>query len=164
MPTPWSLRWIQWLRLHRLPEQAGKGPCVGVPVLRKPPFHAHRLLGCVASPQCYLCKVPGHTTQTCPHRILPSEGKNAGDSGSRQAGAAVKSLVRLAMMRQTSPQLPTISNKLKSLGSSQLPEKWHVSAAITKVHTRRISCLAFHANKPDLLISGDKVHARCLLD
>lgn len=100
-----------------------------------------------APPQCYLCKVPGHTTSTCPHRILPSTSQPSSRPG--------LSLLRLLTSRQTA--LTNNHTRLASLGRGKLPLEWHVSAAITKTHTRRISALAFHCNSPDILISCDKV-------
>ena len=34
--------------------------------------------------------------------------------------------------------------------------RWHVDAAVLKLHSRRCTCLEFHPHKDHLVLSGDK--------
>ena len=102
--------------------------------------------------QCYLCKQPGHTTLTCPYRIKP---ETAAASTSQQAAVRRSSAVYGVLNRQVvappggSPVAPALRRTL--------PTRWVVSATIARLHTRRISAMAFHTKKSDILLTGDKV-------
>jgi hypothetical protein len=54
---------------------------------------------------CFLCRQPGHTTMTCPHRVAP------GVIGQRPPGAQAQghSLLNLMRNREVSGVLPTRS-------------------------------------------------------
>lgn len=93
---------------------------------------------------CYLCKQEGHTTQTCPYRIMPG-----------QTGVSKKrsSLVTALAKRQ----VVGMPNRAKKLApSSTIVKKWAVSAARLQLHSRRVSDALFHPIFP-LVVTADKV-------
>jgi hypothetical protein len=52
---------------------------------------------------CYLCKQPGHTTATCPHRAMTgSNNNNNGSSGSRSCAADGPTMQLLLQREQVS--------------------------------------------------------------
>lgn len=101
---------------------------------------------------CYLCKKPGHTTATCPFRVGASADVPASSSTSRRSLAVPFLLASLetagvrlgrACAAPPAPYAP--------------PTAWRAAAAVLKLHSRRVTALAFHPDPASsLLISGDK--------
>ncbi|CAM6030736.1 unnamed protein product [Sphagnum balticum] len=91
---------------------------------------------------CYLCKKPGHTTLTCPHRIATEHGVVAALHKHSMG------LVDFVHERQLRHHLPPV--KLTPV----IPNG--VDSAVIRLHSRRVTYLEFHPTKDNLLISGDK--------
>ena len=99
---------------------------------------------------CYLCKKKGHTTATCPFRV--SEGGAAITSSSaagsqRDLSAVLRLLHRETRASRTSSPPPVAYSP---------PPLWRVSAAVLKLHSRRVTAMEFHPAKSNLIVSGDK--------
>ncbi|XP_062192657.1 DNA damage-binding protein 2 [Phragmites australis] len=91
---------------------------------------------------CFLCKMPGHTTLTCPHRIamehgvIPAPRRNTNTSLDYVFQSQVKG--KISMVK---PQF-LIPNQL--------------DCGNVKFHQRRVTCLEFHPARNNVLLSGDK--------
>ncbi|GJN05848.1 hypothetical protein PR202_ga23517 [Eleusine coracana subsp. coracana] len=91
---------------------------------------------------CFLCKMPGHTTLTCPHRVamehgvIPAPRRNTNTSLDYVFQSQVKG--KISMVK---PQF-LIPNQLE--------------CGNIKFHQRRVTCLEFHPTKNNVLLSGDK--------
>lgn len=91
---------------------------------------------------CFLCKQPGHTTATCPHRVATEHGVVP---ALRRQSLGIMDFVH---ERQLRSQLP------KMVPPLVIPNR--VDSAIIKLHSRRVTYLEFHPTKDNILISGDK--------
>lgn len=104
-------------------------------------FKGATYIDCPMKP-CFLCKLPGHTTITCPHRVateygvIPAAHKNTRNS------------LEFIFERQLRPKITKIKPKLV------IPN--HVSCAVIRYHSRRVTCLEFHPTKYNIILSGDK--------
>eukprot|EP00899_Mesostigma_viride_P017477 jgi/Mesvir1/25730/Mv01914-RA.1 len=101
---------------------------------------------------CYLCKLPGHTTMTCPFKsgshASSSTNSGASPSPSKGRGNAVLGLVR-------GRELLGKKVKGQALGLyHRLPTR--VDAAIIKLHGRRVTALEFHPGRDCITLSADK--------
>ncbi|KAL5228486.1 hypothetical protein ABZP36_016751 [Zizania latifolia] len=91
---------------------------------------------------CFLCKMPGHTTLTCPHRVamehgvIPASRRNTNTSLDYVFQSQVKG--KISMVK---PQF-IIPNQLE--------------CGNIKFFQRRVTCLEFHPTKNNVLLSGDK--------
>lgn len=91
---------------------------------------------------CFLCKMPGHTTLTCPHRVamehgvIPAPRRNTNTS------------LDYVFQSQVKGKIPMV--KPKFLIPNQL------ECGNIKFHQRRVTCLEFHPTKNNVLLSGDK--------
>ncbi|PKI31865.1 hypothetical protein CRG98_047751 [Punica granatum] len=91
---------------------------------------------------CFLCKMPGHTTMTCPHRVateygvVPAPHKSAGNP------------IEFVFNRQLRPRIQPIKPAFV------IPNQ--VSCAVIRYHSRRVTCLEFHPTNNSILLSGDK--------
>ncbi|KAL6848212.1 hypothetical protein ACP4OV_022340 [Aristida adscensionis] len=91
---------------------------------------------------CFLCKMPGHTTMTCPHRVamehgvIPAPRRNTNTS------------LDYVFQRQVKGKISMV--KPQFLIPSQL------ECGNIKFHQRRVTCLEFHPTKNNVLLSGDK--------
>ncbi|KAI5064101.1 hypothetical protein GOP47_0020771 [Adiantum capillus-veneris] len=91
---------------------------------------------------CFLCKQPGHTTATCPHRIASEHGVTPAPR--RQS----LGMIDFVHERQLRSQIQ------KMMPPPVVPNR--VDCAIIKLHSRRVTNLEFHPTKDNILISGDK--------
>ncbi|XP_042015040.1 protein DAMAGED DNA-BINDING 2-like isoform X2 [Salvia splendens] len=104
-------------------------------------FRGATYIDCPMKP-CFLCKLPGHTTMTCPHKVAtefgvsPAPLKNSHNS------------LKYLFDRQLRCHVP----KMKP--AFVIPNK--VNCAVIRYHSRRVTCLEFHPTKNNILISGDK--------
>ncbi|KAG6401387.1 hypothetical protein SASPL_138243 [Salvia splendens] len=104
-------------------------------------FRGATYIDCPMKP-CFLCKLPGHTTMTCPHKVatefgvFPAPLKNSHNS------------LKYLFDRQLKCHVP----KMKP--AFVIPNK--VDCAVIRYHSRRVTCLEFHPTKNNILISGDK--------
>ncbi|GMG98331.1 hypothetical protein Nepgr_000171 [Nepenthes gracilis] len=104
-------------------------------------FQGATYIDCPMKP-CFLCKMPGHTTMTCPHRVatehgvLPASPRNARHS------------VNFVFERQLRPNVPAIKPAFV------VPD--HVDCGVIRYHSRRVTCLEFHPTNNNILLSGDK--------
>lgn len=98
---------------------------------------------------CYLCKEPGHTTQTCPHRIAPEHGCTKASRAS-QGNFLNKMRQRQTSGRKYDLNLPT--------------RQWQVDAGVLRLMTRRVTCLEFHPSRDDVVLAGDKKGVVALWD
>ncbi|XP_052187831.1 protein DAMAGED DNA-BINDING 2 [Diospyros lotus] len=104
-------------------------------------FQGATYIDCPMKP-CFLCKMPGHTTMTCPHRVasehgvVPAPRKNSG------------SALDYVFERQLRPKVPTIKPDFL------IPDQ--VNCAVIRYHSRRVTCLEFHPTNNNILLSGDK--------
>ncbi|XWS52997.1 hypothetical protein CRYUN_Cryun11dG0120100 [Craigia yunnanensis] len=104
-------------------------------------FKGATYIDCPMKP-CFLCKMPGHTTMTCPHRVttelgvIPAPHKNT------------QNLVEFIFERQLRPGITSIKP------AYVIPDQ--VNCAAIRYHSRRITCLEFHPTNNHILLSGDK--------
>lgn len=104
-------------------------------------FKGATYIDCPMKP-CFLCKTPGHTTVTCPHRVaseygvIPAPHKNACSS------------VEYVFERQLRSNIPRIKPAFV------IPDQ--VNCAVIRYHSRRVTCLEFHPTNNNILLSGDK--------
>ncbi|KAF7020709.1 hypothetical protein CFC21_033772 [Triticum aestivum] len=91
---------------------------------------------------CFLCKMPGHTTLTCPHRVamehgvIPAPRRNTNTSLDYVFQSQVKGKISMVKPRFLVPNQLECDN--------------------IKFHQRRVTCLEFHPTKNNVLLSGDK--------
>lgn len=104
-------------------------------------FKGATYIDCPMKP-CFLCKMPGHTTMTCPHRVatefgvIPASHKNT------------RNALLYVFERQFKPHIPPIKP------AYVIPDQ--VNCAVIRYHSRRVTCLEFHPTNNRLLLSGDK--------
>ncbi|KAH0636258.1 hypothetical protein KY290_038338 [Solanum tuberosum] len=104
-------------------------------------FRGATYIDCPMKP-CFLCKMPGHTTVTCPHRVateygmVPAPHKNTTNP------------LEFVFQRQLHPRLPPIKP------AYVIPDQVH--CAVIRYHSRRVTCLEFHPTNNNILLSGDK--------
>ncbi|KAF5204932.1 Dna damage-binding protein [Thalictrum thalictroides] len=104
-------------------------------------FKGATYIDCPMKP-CYLCKMPGHTTMTCPHRVsmehgvIPAPKRNT------------RSPLDFVFERQIKSNVPTIKPAFV------IPNQ--IDCAVIRYHSRRITCLEFHPTNNNILLSGDK--------
>lgn len=104
-------------------------------------FFGATYIDCPKKP-CFLCKKPGHTTVSCPHRV-------AMDHGVIPAG---KRNHKTSMDFVFERQLESKTQKLKP--SFVIPNE--VDCGIIRLHSRRITSLEFHPTRDTVILSGDK--------
>ncbi|KAM0865134.1 hypothetical protein ACQ4PT_043477 [Festuca glaucescens] len=91
---------------------------------------------------CFLCKMPGHTTLTCPHRVamehgvIPAPRRNTNTLLDYVFQSQVKGKISMVKPRFLVPKQLECGN--------------------IKFHQRRVTCLEFHPTKNNVLLSGDK--------
>ncbi|PWA69615.1 damaged DNA binding 2 [Artemisia annua] len=104
-------------------------------------FQGATYIDCPMKP-CFLCKLPGHTTVDCPHRVamefgvIPASRKRTNNS------------LDYVFERQMRPRVPSIKPPFV------IPDE--VNCAVIRYHSRRITCLEFHPTNNNILLSGDK--------
>lgn len=91
---------------------------------------------------CFLCKLPGHTTITCPHRVPLDHGAISAPRGSSGKSSDY------VFERQIKPSIPKIKP------AYVIPNE--VTCGVSKYHSRRVTCLEFHPTSNNILLSGDK--------
>ncbi|CAM8982505.1 unnamed protein product [Rhodiola kirilowii] len=104
-------------------------------------FKGATYIDCPFKP-CYLCKIPGHTTLTCPHRIATEHG----------VVPACRRNTNKALTYVFERQLRHIHSAVKP--SYIIPDQVH--CAVVRYHSRRVTCLEFHPTNFNILLSGDK--------
>jgi DNA damage-binding protein 2 len=114
---------------------------------------------------CYLCKLKGHSTQTCPHRIVPTAASGGGGSRSGVASALPRGWRRratLPLAREVTGGLAAPPYECRLAAAAVAPtaydaaHRWRVDAAVLRLHSRRLSLLSFHPHFPDRLVGADK--------
>ncbi|KAL8258775.1 hypothetical protein R6Q59_026728 [Mikania micrantha] len=104
-------------------------------------FQGATYIDCPMKP-CFLCKMPGHTTVNCPHRVamefgvIPASRKRTHNS------------LDYVFERQVRSGVPAIKPAFV------IPDK--VTCAVIRYHSRRVTCLEFHPTNNNILLSGDK--------
>ncbi|KAM7527672.1 hypothetical protein LguiB_031082 [Lonicera macranthoides] len=104
-------------------------------------FKGATYIDCPMKP-CFLCKLPGHTTIACPHRVateygvIPASHKRTHNS------------LEYVLERQLRPKIPKIKPAFV------IPDE--VNCAVVRYHSRRVTCLEFHPTNNNILLSGDK--------
>lgn len=104
-------------------------------------FKGATYIDCPMKP-CFLCKMPGHTTMTCPHRVateygvVPAPRRNTHSS------------LDYVFHRQLRPRIPKMKPEFV------IPDQ--VNCAVIRYHSRRVTCLEFHPTNDNILLSGDK--------
>ncbi|KAG6482286.1 DNA damage-binding protein 2-like [Zingiber officinale] len=104
-------------------------------------FRGATYIDCPKKP-CFLCKMPGHTTMFCPHRVamehgvIPAPEKNT------------KTSLDYIFKRQINDKIPKIKPEFV------IPDQ--VDCGLIRFHSRRITCLEFHPTRNNILLSGDK--------
>ncbi|KAK6927088.1 WD40 repeat [Dillenia turbinata] len=104
-------------------------------------FQGATYIDCPMKP-CFLCKMPGHTTMNCPHRVATEYGVIPAPQRS------TRSSVDYVFGRQQMTRIPKIKP------SFVIPDL--VSCAVIRYHSRRVTCLEFHPTNNNILLSGDK--------
>ncbi|WOL16542.1 protein DAMAGED DNA-BINDING 2 [Canna indica] len=104
-------------------------------------FKGATYIDCPRKP-CFLCKMPGHTTMSCPHRIAMEHG------------------VIPAPVRNTNTALDYIFNRQLKAKIPKIKPVFvvpdQVDCGLIRFHSRRVTCLEFHPTKSNILLSGDK--------
>lgn len=103
-------------------------------------FKGATYIDCPKKP-CFLCKMPGHTTMTCPHRVATEIGVHPARNNKLKP-------LDYIFERQLRTNIPTIKPAFV------IPDQ--VDSAIIRFHSRRITCLEFHPINSHILLSGDK--------
>ncbi|XP_057536342.1 protein DAMAGED DNA-BINDING 2 [Amaranthus tricolor] len=104
-------------------------------------FQGATYIDCPMKP-CFLCKMPGHTTMTCPHRIATEHGV------APTPRKSTRHSVDFVFARQLRPRVPAIKP------GYLIPDQ--VTRAVIRYHSRRVTCLEFHPTNNNILLSGDK--------
>lgn len=104
-------------------------------------------IDCINKP-CYLCGVSGHSTATCPHRIDPSAACSAATD--------VKKGSLLTHLRSREREGRAAGSHSIAPRQAASAGRWHVDAAVLKLHARRTTCLEFHPTRENIVLSGDK--------
>ncbi|CAA7032294.1 unnamed protein product [Microthlaspi erraticum] len=104
-------------------------------------FKGATYIDCPMKP-CFLCKMPGHTTMSCPHRVVTSHGTLP------TSHRNTKNPMEFVFKRQLQPRIPPIKPKYV------IPDQVH--CAVIRYHSRRVTCLEFHPTRNNILLSGDK--------
>ncbi|PSS09485.1 Protein DAMAGED DNA-BINDING like [Actinidia chinensis var. chinensis] len=104
-------------------------------------FKGATYVDCPMKP-CFLCKMPGHTTMKCPHRIATEHG------------------VIPAPHRTTHNSLDYVFERQLRPGIAKIKPAFvipdEVNCAVIRYHSRRVTCLEFHPTNNNILLSGDK--------
>ncbi|KAH7672934.1 DNA damage-binding protein 2 [Dioscorea alata] len=104
-------------------------------------FRGATYIDCPRKP-CYLCKMPGHTTMSCPHRVAMEHG--VVPAPRRNTSTTLDYIFQ----RQLNPNIPMIKPTFV------IPDQ--LTCGIIRFHSRRVTCLEFHPTKNSVLLSGDK--------
>ncbi|KAF8394928.1 hypothetical protein HHK36_018867 [Tetracentron sinense] len=104
-------------------------------------FKGATYIDCPMKP-CFLCKMPGHTTMSCPHRVATEHGVIPAPRRN------TLSPLDYVFERQLSPRIPKIKPAFV------IPDQ--VDCAVIRYHSRRVTCLEFHPTNNNILLSGDK--------
>ncbi|GAX86303.1 hypothetical protein CEUSTIGMA_g13715.t1 [Chlamydomonas eustigma] len=102
---------------------------------------------------CYLCKLPGHTTVSCPFKVMQGHGCTPAYSSKDSLSASLMAALRIRELGTggAASMHPGIRNpSLKKM------PRYQVDAAIYKILARRCCSLEFHPSRHNLVISGDK--------
>lgn len=115
---------------------------------------------------CYLCKLKGHSTQTCPHRIVPTAATGGGGVPRSGVAAALPRGWRrrgtLPLAREVTGGLAAPPYECRLAAAAAAPSaydgahRWRVDTAVLRMHSRRLSLLSFHPHFPDRLVGADK--------
>lgn len=104
-------------------------------------FKGATYIDCPMKP-CFLCKMPGHTTMTCPHKVATEHGVIPAPNRN------TRSSLDYVFRRQLQPDIPAIKTAFI------VPNQ--VDCAVIRYHSRRVTCLEFHPTNNNILLSGDK--------
>ncbi|XP_057512577.1 protein DAMAGED DNA-BINDING 2-like isoform X2 [Actinidia eriantha] len=104
-------------------------------------FKGATYIDCPMKP-CFLCKMPGHTTMTCPHRIATEHGVIPAPH------RTTHNSLDYVFERQLRPSIAKIKPAFV------IPDE--VNCAVIRYHSRRVTCLEFHPTNNNILLSGDK--------
>ncbi|KAG4167899.1 hypothetical protein ERO13_A13G224600v2 [Gossypium hirsutum] len=104
-------------------------------------FKGATYIDCPMKP-CFLCKMPGHTTMACPHRVATEHGVVPAPHVNTQ------NPVEFVFERQLKPRITPIKP------AYVIPDQ--VDCAVIRYHSRRVTCLEFHPTNNHILLSGDK--------
>ncbi|KAK6235035.1 hypothetical protein SCA6_010372 [Theobroma cacao] len=104
-------------------------------------FKGATYIDCPMKP-CFLCKMPGHTTMTCPHRVATEHGVIPAPHKNTQ------NPVEFIFERQLRPGIASIKP------AYVIPDQ--VNCAAIRYHSRRVTSLEFHPTYNHILLSGDK--------
>ncbi|KAK2376409.1 DNA damage-binding protein 2 [Trifolium repens] len=104
-------------------------------------FKGATYIDCPMKP-CFLCKIPGHTTLNCPHRVTTEHG--VVPAPRRKTSKPLEYVFE----RQLRHSIPAIKPKYV------IPDQ--VNCAVIRYHSRRVTTLEFHPTKNNILLSGDK--------
>ncbi|KAI3906601.1 hypothetical protein MKW98_009509 [Papaver atlanticum] len=103
-------------------------------------FRGATYIDCPMKP-CFLCKMPGHTTMNCPHKV-------ATENGVAPLRGSTSSSLDYVFGRQIRSNIPKIKPTFV------IPDQ--VDCGVIRYHSRRITCLEFHPTNNNILLSGDK--------
>ncbi|GIL51301.1 hypothetical protein Vafri_7323 [Volvox africanus] len=105
---------------------------------------------------CYLCKLVGHTTATCPYRIAPGHGCTAASDAATRGSLGRRGSLR-GWNLCAALQSRECSGSRQPLGPRRCAvPRYQVEAAILKIHSRRCCTLEFHPTNDSIVVSGDK--------
>ncbi|KAG1337713.1 DNA damage-binding protein 2 [Cocos nucifera] len=104
-------------------------------------FKGATYIDCPRKP-CFLCKRPGHTTMSCPHRVATEHGVIP--AARRNTDTSLDYIFK----RQLKAKIPMIKPTFV------IPDQ--LDCGIIRFHSRRVTCLEFHPTRNNVLLSGDK--------
>ncbi|XP_057955915.1 protein DAMAGED DNA-BINDING 2 isoform X2 [Malania oleifera] len=104
-------------------------------------FKGATYIDCPMKP-CFLCKMPGHTTMSCPHRVATEHGVTPAPHRN------TRNSLEYVLERQLRTKIPIIKPAFV------IPDQ--VNCAAVRYHSRRVTCLEFHPTNNNILLSGDK--------
>ncbi|PKA55101.1 Protein damaged DNA-binding 2 [Apostasia shenzhenica] len=104
-------------------------------------FQGATYIDCPKKP-CFLCKKPGHTTMSCPHRVVLEHGIVPAPRRNKLT------LLDYVFEREFKPHISKIKPKFV------VPDK--LEHVLVRFHSRRVTSLEFHPTLSSVLLSGDK--------
>lgn len=111
---------------------------------------------------CYLCKVKGHTTTTCPHTLAPRQsniGTNIITSISSSPPRHQSLLFSRPLLLHARETGTLTRRRLDaSLLGPKTPSQWGLDAGVFRLHSRRVTALTYviNSNNNAIVCSGDK--------
>jgi len=118
---------------------------------------------------CFLCRGEGHTTSTCPYRYHGRVESGSGGGGSSPGSHNKRRAEKRGLSALSSREIRVKGNSGAPLvhrpnanpaswGNTRegRDRQWCIDSAIIKLFSRRVTCLAFHPYRDDIIVAADK--------